>query len=204
MAAPAITLYYVPRTRAVRPRWLLEELGVPYELRRLDVGAQENRRPVYLAIHPHGQVPALREGEVVLFESMAICAWLADRFPDRGMAPPVASPLRARYYQWLAYGPATLEPAISQVFQHTTQLPEAQRVAALAEKGRERFAECAAVLAAAIDPFVLGASFSAADVVIGANLIWARRVGLLEGRPALEDYVARLRDRPAAQRAFAD
>ena len=78
-------LYYTPRTRSSRPRWMLEELEIPYELVRVDLSAGEHRKPEYLAINPYGAVPALVDGEVKLFESAAICAYLADKHPDRGL-----------------------------------------------------------------------------------------------------------------------
>jgi glutathione S-transferase len=81
-------LYFAPRTRAVRPRWLLEELGVPYELVKLDPSKQENKTPAFLALHPFGEIPVLVDGDVTLFESAAICLYLADRFPEKNLAPP--------------------------------------------------------------------------------------------------------------------
>lgn len=198
-----IKLFFVPKTRATRPLWLLEELselGAPFdwEAVRVDVAGGENRRPAYLAIHPHGHVPALLDGEQPIFESVAICLYLADRFIDRGLAPPFGSPLRGRYYQWAAYCPATLEPAIGDYMRHAQSLPE------LAAKAKAKFEEVAAVLTRALDgsPFLLGEKLSAVDILVAANLAWSRRVGLLPGHPVLESYVDRLLLRPAAQRAF--
>src|SRR5216684_3336120 len=85
-------LYFAPRTRASRPRWLLEELEVPYELVKLDLSKQESRTPAYLALHPFGEVPVLVDGDVTLFESSAICLYLADRFPEKRLAPSLGSP----------------------------------------------------------------------------------------------------------------
>lgn len=194
-------LYFTPRTRATRPRWMLEELGVPYELIRVDLAAKENRRPEYLRIHPLGQVPALVDGDVTVFESTAICMYLADRYPEKGLAPPPSSRLRAPYYQWLLFCPSALEPAISQFSQHSGALPEEVR-----EKARMKFVDAAAVLAGALGagPYLLGERFSTADVIVGSNLNWARRVALLEGEGVLQEYLARLLARPAAVRAFGD
>jgi glutathione S-transferase len=104
------------------------------------------------------------------------------------------------------YTMATLEPPLMQVFMNTIQLPEAQRSAALAEQGRKAFAEVAQVIANGLGdkPFLLGDQFSAADVMLGATLVWAQMMGLLSERPGLSDYAARLASRPAFQRAFAD
>jgi glutathione S-transferase len=194
-------LYFAPRTRATRPRWMLEELGVPYEIVNVDLAAKENREPGYLRVHPLGQVPAIVDGDVTVFESIAICMYLADRFSERCLAPPVSSPLRAHYYQWLLLCASTIEPAIGRSAQHGGDVAEAER-----EKARARFAEVAEVLtrALATGEHMLGDPFSTADVVVGSNLNWARRVGLLEGRAALSSYVDRLLARPAARRVFGE
>jgi glutathione S-transferase len=194
-------LYFAPRTRATRPRWMLEELGVPYEIVTVDLDAKENRQPGYLRVHPLGQVPALVDGDVTVFESIAICMYLADRWPERGLAPPVSSPLRAEYYQWLLFCPSTIEPAIGRSAQHGGDVTEAER-----EKACARFAEAAEVLtrALATGEHMLGDAFSTVDVIVGSNLNWARRVGLLEGRDLLSGYLDRLLARPAARRAFGD
>ena len=194
-------LYFAPRTRANRPRWMLEELGVPYEIVPVDLAAKENREPGYLRIHPLGEVPALVDGDVTVFESIAICMYLADRCSERGLAPPASSPLRAPYYQWLLLCPSMIEPAISRWSQHSGEVTEAER-----EKARTRFADVAELFTRvlAVGPYMLGDSFSTVDVIVGSNLRWARSVGLLEGRDALSGYVDRLLARPAARRVFGD
>jgi len=179
---------------------MLEELGVPYELIAVDLGAKENRQPGYLRVHPLGQVPALVDGDVTVFESIAICMYLADRFPERGLAPPASSPLRAPYYQWLLFCPSTIEPAIGRWSQHSGDVVEAER-----EKARARFGEAADLLtrALATREHMLGDTFSTVDIIVGSNLNWARRAGLLDGLDVLSGYVDRLLARPAARRAFA-
>jgi glutathione S-transferase len=196
-----VKLYFAPRTRATRPRWMLEELGAPYELVILDLDTKQNMEPGYRRVHPLGQVPALVDGDVTVFESIAICMHLADRFPDRRLAPPVSSPLRALYYQWLLFCPSTIEPAIGRWAQHGGEVTEVER-----EKARTRFAEAADVLTKtlATGEYMLGPAFSTVDVIVGSNLNWARRVGLLEGRKALSGYVDRMLSRPAARRVLAD
>src|SRR5512143_2861365 len=106
----SMKLYFTPRTRATRPRWLLEELGVPYELVRVDLEAGQNRTADYLALHPLAQVPVLVDDDQVLIESAAICMHLGDRFPAARLAPAVGSRLRGPYLQWMFYCAATLEP----------------------------------------------------------------------------------------------
>jgi glutathione S-transferase len=194
-------LYFAPRTRSTRPRWMLEELGVPYELVTVDLAAKENREPGYLRVHPLGQVPALVDGDVTVFESIAICMYLADRCSERGLAPPVSSPLRAPYYQWLLFCPSQIEPAIGRFSQHGGDVAETER-----EKARARFAEAAEVLTRVLarGEHMLGASFSTVDVIVGSNLNWARTVGLLDGQDVLSGYVDRVLARPAARRVFGD
>lgn len=199
-------LYHSPRSRSVRPRWLLEEIGAPYELVTLDLSKNEHKAPEYVKIHPHGAVPAFVDGDTSLFESAAICMYLADKFPDKRLAPPVGTPARGLYYQWMVYSVATLEPPVLQVFLNTAMLPEAQRSAAAAEEGRTKFADVARVLAQALTgkSFLLGEQFSAPDVMIGSTLGWGQFMGLLNGHPVLEAYVKRLTERPAYQRAQTD
>lgn len=197
-------LYFAPDTRATRPRWMLEELGVPYELAYVKLSEGQGHTPEYLAIQPHGQVPALVDGDVTIFESTAICMYLADRFIDRGLAPPLQSPHRALYYQWLVYCPATLEPALGLLTQHTVTLPAEQRVEPIADKARKRFAECLAVLDAALASrsFLVDDRFSTADLAVAANLRWAARSQLLDGSPRLLAYMNSMISRPAAVRAL--
>ena len=198
-----LKLYHSPQSRSTRPRWLLEEIGAPFEVVKLDLSKQEHKTPQYMKIHPHGAVPALLDGDLVLIESAAICAYLADKFPAAHLAPAVGTPERGRYYQWMFYAMATLEPPILQVFMNTVRLPEAERSAQIAEQGRRAFADVAAVLSNALasKPFLLGEQFSAADVMIGSTLAWAQFMGLLEGHPTLIEYVQRQSSRPAIQRA---
>jgi len=199
-------LYHSGQSRSVRPRWLLEELEVPYELVRVDLQQSEHKRPDYLKIHPHGAVPALSDGDLTMFESAAICMYLADKFPEKRLAPPVGTPARGLYYQWMVYCMATLEPPVLQVFLHTIRLPEAERSAKIAGEGRQGFAVVAEVLNAVLAgrSYLLGEQFSAADVMIGSTLGWSQFMGLLEGRMVLQEYVQRLTSRLAYQRAMAD
>jgi len=196
-------LYYSPQTRAGRPRWLLEEIGAPYEIVSLDLQKGEHKKPDYMKIHPHGAVPALVDGDLALFESAAICMYLADKVPDKKLAPPLGTPARGLYYQWMLYSMATLEPPVLEVFLNTVMLPEAERSAAAVEKARTNFAAVAKVLSNALTgrDFILGEQFSAADVMIGSTLAWAGFMGLLADHPALQAYAKRLSERPAFQRA---
>jgi glutathione S-transferase len=201
-----LKLYHSSQSRSVRPRWLLEEIGAPYELVRLDMSKQEHKTPEYKRIHPHGAVPALVDGDLAMFESAAICAYLADKFPEAQMAPRIGTPERGRYYQWMVYSIATLEPPVIDIFMNTVMLPEAERSTEAVDKARTKFVEVAQVLENTLGskPFLLGERFSAADVMIGSSLVWGQFLGLLEGRPVLAEYAQRLSTRPAYQRASAD
>jgi glutathione S-transferase len=196
-------LYYSPQTRAGRPRWLLEEIGAPYELVTLDMQKSEHKKADYVKIHPHGAVPALVDGDLALFESAAICMYLADKFPDKKLAPPLGTPARGLYYQWMFYSMATIEPPVLEVFLNTIMLPEAERSPKAVEKARATFAGVAKVLSDALTgrDYILGAQFSAADVMIGGMLVWANFMGLIADQPVLQAYAKRLSERPAFQRA---
>jgi glutathione S-transferase len=197
----AITLYYAPNTRATRVAFLLEELGVPYERRTLDLAAGENKRPAYQAVHPHGLVPALRDDDTVVYETAAICLYLADRFPEKCLSPAPNSSERAAYYQWSVYSVATLEPILADIFLQRMR-PEGERDEAVIQSAAGRFRESAAVLSAALKgPYLLGERFSTADVLIGSMIIWAGAMGLLEGQPHLAEYAARISARPAFGRS---
>jgi len=197
-------LYYVPRTRATRPRWMLEELGVPYELVRLDPSKAETRTAEHRARQPLGHVPVLEDGDVRIFESAAICLWLAERFPEKGLLPPPGTPGRALAYQWLFYAMTELEPPCGALSAQNRK-PEAERDAAAIAEAKERFRTAAAALGPAVAKgHLLGEAFSVADVVVGAILSWGKGLGALQDLPAVEAYLARLKDRPAWKRAIAD
>lgn len=194
-----ITLYYAPLTRAGRVRWLLEELEVPYELRRVDFAGGEHRRPEFGAIHPLHKLPVLEiDGRRVL-ESGAMCVWLADRFAERGLAPALDAPERPAYLQWFFFASAHLEPPLLEAFRARDDATRA--------RARETFSAAARVVEAALAdgrPFLLGDRFAACDVAVGEVTGWARAMGALEAHPALLEYGRRAGGRPAAKRARAD
>lgn len=198
-------LYFARRTRATRPRWLLEELGLSYDKIDLDLTAQAHKAPAYLAIHPLGAVPALIDGEVTMFESIAICMYLADKYLDRGMAPAHGTPERAAYYQWMLFAATTLEPAISKYGAHTAYYPEERRRAEEVTAAQASLDQAAAPLAVAIarTGFVVGDHFTAADVIMGALLLWAGSMGMLAAHPTLEAYAKTMKARPAWSRSQA-
>lgn len=201
----ALKLYYAKATRASRPRWLLEELGVPYELQRIELG-KDNRTPEYLRIHPHGAVPGLDDDGTVVFESSAIVLYLADKFREKRLAPEPGTPKRGHYYQWIAYALCNVEPITGDIFQNTKRLPESERLPALVERRKKDWKEVAGTLEGHFkaNAWALGDAFSAADVVLGATCVSARFLGLVEGYPALQAYAGRVGERPAFVRARAD
>ncbi|MCP3143837.1 glutathione S-transferase family protein [Pyxidicoccus xibeiensis] len=193
-------LYFALRTRATRARWLLEELGIPYELVRLDLSKHEQDTPEYRALQPFGELPVLVDGDTRLFDSTAICLYLADRFPEKHLAPAPGSAERAPYLQWMLFAQVTLEP---QVLEHlrNAELPEAQR-RDLSEQ-RVHLEKVLTVLDEAVGgrEFVAGDAFSAADVLLASVLHMAHRVNLLEKHPRLLELVVRHTRRPASRRA---
>src|SRR5688572_4301937 len=112
MVIQMTTLYYAKLTRSMRPHWLLEEIGAPYRLVHVDLAAGGHRAAEYLEINPSGTVPALVDGDMSMFESAAICMYLADKYPEGRLAPAVGSPARGPYYQWMLYAAVTVEPPL--------------------------------------------------------------------------------------------
>lgn len=198
-------LYHMPQSRSLRVRWMLEEIGVPYEIVQKSMHDGSLKTPEYLKLHPHGAVPTLQDGDLTIYESGAICLYLADKYPDAKLAPPISSPQRGLYYQWVLYAIATIEPPILKVFLNTIQLPEAERQPKVAEEGRTQFKAVCDVVTNALKgkQYLLGDQFTAADIMVGGTLGWASMMGLLADHPALQEYVQRINQRPAAQRANA-
>src|SRR3569623_3070851 len=111
-----IKLYWSPRSRSFSTLWLMEESGLPYERVLTDISTGAQKAPDYLEINPMGKVPALSDGDAALGEAAAICAYIADRYPETKLAPAVTAPRRARYLQWLFFSPSCIEPAFLQIF----------------------------------------------------------------------------------------
>lgn len=199
-------LYYSPYTRAGRARWMLEEVEAKYELVKFSFATGDHKKPEYLAIHPHGAVPALEDGDLTLFESSAIVLHLADAYPEKKLAPPLGSHDRAHYYKWMVYVPATVDPVLETLTMHTRLLPEAKRDAALAAAAEKKLESIGAVLDASIGhkKFIVGGSFSGADVILGSAAGWLGFLGKLAALPNLAAYHKALSERPAYQRAYSD
>lgn len=193
-------LYFNKFSRATRPRWLLEEAGLPCEIVTVDMAAGEHRSDTFRKIHPHGKVPVLVDGETAIFESAAITLYLADK--ATGLAPAVGTVERGLYYQWAFWTMATLEPGVIQVGSQARK-PEGEKDAAIVAEGTAKYRECLEVLTHALDghDWLVGNTFSAADVLVISVLAWAGAMKMNEGFPVVEAYVARGKARPAFARA---
>jgi len=194
-----LTLYHASPSRSSVVLWMLEELGEPYDIKLLKLSEGDNMKPDYLAINPMGKVPALRHGDTAITELAAICTYLADEFPQAKLNVPTGTPRRGVYLKWLFFNPGCLEPA---VIDRAAPRKEPARRGML---GYGDFDTVMNVLAKAVEkgPFLMGEQFTAADVVIGANIRWGLVFKLIPERPEFTAYAARLALRPAAQRAEA-
>jgi glutathione S-transferase len=201
-----VKLHYAPLTRAMRPHWMLEELGIPYELVNVDLAARRHQTPEHRRLHPLGRVPVLVDDEGrVLFESAAICMQLADAHPAARLAPPTGTPERGLYYQWILCAVTELEPAIRDAFLHQVQLPPEKRSPEALARARQIEREVSAAASAPVrgQEWLLGGGFSAADIIMGDLFVAACRFGVLEDAPAVEAWLERIAARPAFQRARA-
>lgn len=199
-------LYHSQFTRSGRARWMLEECGATYEIEHMSLMKGDGKKPEYRAIHPHGYVPAFVEGDLKLIESSAILMHLADKFADKKLAPAPGTDERAKYYQWMVYVPATLDPVLETLTLHTRLLPEDKRLPALVEQSGPRLASIAKVVEAAVDgrKFLIGDSFTAADIALASAIGWMAFLGKLGDYPKLAAYHKTLSERPAYIKAYAD
>jgi glutathione S-transferase len=189
-------LYWSPRSRSFTALWLMEETGQPYERVLTDIATGAQKKPEYLAINPMGKVPALRDGEATLAEAAAICAYVAERYPEANLAPALGNPLRAKYLYWLFFAPSCIEPAMVQI---ATKI-EMSSVSAGWGDAQKVFDVLDAALAKG--PWILGENFSAADIAIGSALNFSVRLfKMVPSRPSFDAYIARCVARPAFQRA---
>jgi len=195
--ADELIFYTNPMSRGRIVRWMLEEVAAPY---RTEILAYETamKSAEYLAINPMGKVPAIRHGKTIVTECAAICAYLADAFPDAGLAPPLRD--RGAYYRWLFFAAGPVEAAITNRSLGFEVPPEKRRMA-----GYGGFDDVIATLESAVSAsdYLAGDRFSAADVYVGSHLGWGLQFGTIEKRPAFERYMARIGEREARQRAQA-
>ena len=192
-----LTFYTHPMSRGRVVRWMLEEIGQPYRTELLDYGTTM-KAPAYLSINPMGKVPAIRHGDMVVTEAAAICAYLADAFPEARLAPPPGDRLRGPYYRWLFFAAGPLEAAASNNAMGFVVPQERERM-----MGYGRFEQVIDALEAAVSrgEYLVGDSFTAADVYVGSHIGFGMQFGTIDKRPAFGRSWQRLSSRPAALRA---
>jgi glutathione S-transferase len=193
-----ITLYHSPNTRSSAALLLLEELGAPYELKVLNMKAGEQRRPDYLAVNPMGKVPAIKHGDAVITEQVAIFIYLADLFPKAKLAPPINDPLRGPYLRWLVYYAASFEPAVGDRALKREPGPASQ----VAYGDFDTMLKTL-VAQLAQGPYLLGERFSAADILWGTALTWTTMWQLVPELPEIKAYIQRIASRPSLSRVKA-
>jgi len=191
-------LYWSPRSRAFSSLWLMEETEQPYERILIDFSTGAQRTPEYLSINPMGKVPALKDGDAVLAEAAAICAYVAERYPEAKLSPPLGDPLRAKFHYWLFFAPGCIEPAMVQL---ATKIEMNSAAAGWGDAQRVFDVLDAALING---PWILGEAFSAADIAIASGLNFVIRVfKMAPSRPSFDRYLDRCAGRPAFQRASA-
>lgn len=182
--------------RSDRVRWLLEELGVSYKDIYLKRKAGDLNSPEYRAINPTGRVPTIKDGDTVIYESGAICLYLADKYSTKNLAPTPDSPERAAYLQWMVWSVASLEAVVARMFTHVSTEEEKKQTHQFVKEQCE-------ILKLALLPvlekqdYILKSGFSAADIMLGAVIPGAWDY-LIEPHPTLKLYMERLMTRPAA------
>lgn len=186
-----LTFYTHPMSRGRTVRWMLEEVGVPYETKFLNYG-EEMRSPEYKSINPMAKVPAIVHNGKIVTEANAICAYLADAFPESNLAPPIND--RAQYYRWILFAAGPVEASISNTSMGFKLSEEQKR-----NSGYGDFERVCEVLKMAVSqtPYVCGANFTAADVCLGSQIGFGLLFGILPSDPTLEGYRDRIFDRPA-------
>ncbi|MGE4325899.1 MAG: glutathione S-transferase family protein [Pseudodonghicola sp.] len=198
-------LYYAQNTRAVRIAWLLEELGLPYEIEKFQLGSPEMRSPDYRKIHPMGRVPALEDGDITLFESGAIVEWVLAVHGNGRLQPPVGTKEFAQYLQWFHYCEGMIMPPINTIVVETILLPPERR----SEANAKRAIKLLSQMLTAVETHMegrdyLAGEFTAADIMTGHSVTVSREMLKLDfsGLPNLNAYADRLLARPALQKAW--
>jgi glutathione S-transferase len=197
-----IRLYHAKRTRSIRIVWLLEELGIPYQLATV---AFKPPRHSFEQNTPAGKFPVIEDGALVMFESGAILEYLIEKYGNGRLAPAVGSPNRGPYLQWVHFAEATAFPPVGDITRHTMLLPEADRIPKVAEDGRVRATNALNVLERALagKDYLVGQQLSGADIMMGYFLMAARMLGVVgAAHPNVGAYWERLATRPGLQKAL--
>ena len=191
-------IFYAPQTRSTRAFWMLEEAGVDYEKQLIDIRDPDRNDPEeFLAASPMGKVPAIVDGDVAMAESAAICLYIADRYSSGHLAPELDDSLRGKFLYWLMYTPAVVEPAMSEKFNKVE--PSRQR------SGWGDFESMISTWDDALQgsEWILGDTFSAADVMLGSSAVFLRMFDMLPETRHISAYADRCLARPAYQQALA-
>jgi len=197
-ASRHVTLYYAPNSRAAGALTLLEELGADFELHVLNLKANEQREAAYLAVNPMGKVPAITHGDALITEQGAVFLYLADLYPEAGLAPPIGDPLRGPYLRWMVYYGSCFEPALIDRAMKRDPAPPST----------SPYGDFDTVLKTLTDqlaagPWLLGERFTAADVLWGTALTWTTGFKLVPALPVIQAYIDRWNARPAPARVKA-
>ncbi len=200
-----LTLHHAPNSRAGRIVWLLEELGLPYELNRMEFHPSALKSDEHRARHPLGRVPVLEDGDVTIYESGAIVEYLVARHSDGALKPPVDSPLYPEFLQWFHYCEGMVMPPINTIVVQTILLPPERRNAEALGQAQRLLSKAIAPVDHALEgrDYVIG-DFSAADIMLGHACFMANRLGCVgDEMKNLKSYIARLESRPAFQKGIA-
>ncbi|NJD08254.1 MAG: glutathione S-transferase family protein [Methylococcaceae bacterium] len=190
-----VTLFHAPNSRSAGTLILLEELGADYDLQVLNLKAGEQRQPAYLAINPMGKVPAIRHGDAIVTEQVAIYIYLADLYPEAGLAPGLGDPLRGPWLRWLAFYGSCFEPAVvDRMMKHESAPPSTSPYGDF-DTMLQTFTHQLAT-----GPYLLGSRFTSADVLWGTALGWTTQFGLIPPSPVIGPYIERIAARPASLR----
>ena len=195
---PRLTFFHAPNSRSGGTRALLEELGADYDLHVLNLKAGTQRQPDYLAVNPMGKVPAIRHGDALVTEQPAVFIYLADLFPESGLAPPIGDPLRGPYLRWMVFYGSCFEPALVDKSMQREPAPPSTcpygDIDTMMKTLTDQLAQ---------GPWLLGERFTAVDVLWGGALNWTTKFGLVPETPVIRAYIDRVLARPAMQRAAA-
>jgi glutathione S-transferase len=202
-----VALYYFPSNASMAPHMALEEIGAPFELRLVDRESNAHKTPEYLRLNPNGLIPALVDGDLVLFESAAICLHLADRHPESRLAPPLGTAARAHFYKWLIHLTNTLQAELITYFYPERQTDDEAAASRLKAHAERRVGEILDRIETSLQkggPYLLGDTFSVADLYLLMLGRWTRGMANpARNRPALRRLMELVAERPAAKRAFA-
>src|SRR5258708_7335758 len=201
-----VKIHHSRRARSVRIIWLLEELGVSYELERIEFKRETLRSPEYLKLHPLGQIPVVQDGDLTMFESGAIVEYLLEKYGEGRLAPAPGTRQRGEYLQWFHFGEAGPAHHMSEIVRQRFGKSEAERTPQIVTDSRERLRETLAVIERALDgrSYILGADLTAADIMIAYPIVISKIVGELPtDLPNIAAYIGRLKERTAYQRAWA-